>query len=1363
MIDLDAEDAGIIDLDAEDAQTTQPIIDLDAEEETPSDNYFLEGLKGAGRGLLATVPFMPVTSPVQDAPAANSFLSGTERLARPIARGLGATVVGSLGGAAGVAGANMADRAIQIGAEQGVEAFTEKPLQTGLDIAVSGATSGLPFKFGGATTKAATEALKQGATKMSVLPGLIAKNAAVDTTAGVAQTAADAYQRGENPLDAGVQGALPNLAISTVANLLGARGAVKGAKAKIEAPESGTIQTDIKASVEAPKVIDLDAEEAARAATLNMDLRSQGVDPGETTVKIGGEKPSRENWALDPIRVAFEKGEDVPRPILAEYITTYAAKDEPLKPAMLKRLGVVDDKGARDIVQNEGTYENNAIAWREKYRLQKAQEGPVEAISGTLAPKVDESAQKPGRSAKEPEWWKISADEVKEFRKGEWVRPFADSSVMKFADALGIDDTGDEILKSTYRHGDIGQAFASNSHVAARAKQLGFSNDQIKAALRKVERSEENGEDYHAFRVRLAIEQGLPVPESNLQRYHIFFESDPPVAPQKPAEGVSDVVSGTLSGKVDESTVQADSGAIPTTKVGDPNVGQPREGQGQKAGLLKPIQTFEGNAGMGQPPAPPSKPPVAAGGEPPVPGDSGLPGKYVGSQNTLKMPINRADIASADELRLLKSTYEREAAAINKVKGGPRVTETVIEDATKSKVLDWDADRALKAFVSPAKEDFTDADHFALRSIAMGKLRKANQTNDKDSLNEFVAFMKASQVMANKAGRDLRSYDIQAKAWDSVLTTKDKTAVRLTEIFKDEATIPEAFKKKLLDLKPDDYTSANKLIQEAAATKHGKFWWVHPYVYFNLLSNPITHLGNAGANVAQTAGAVATKGVAGLLNVRKAAGSREVDIAELPAYLKGLGNGISDGAARAMYAWKNGFTQGQAKELKGSIFPQFSGIASILNTPGRALQSADEFFRAINAGGEAHALAVREAKKQVAKGGGSVKQLTELYLKHPTQEMTDAIDKAAARSVFQEELPKYWKGLENFLAQERPVGSGIQPGKFIQPFIQVPFNVSKQLLQNSPVGLAFLKAEGANKSEVLARTIIGTAPLLVLLPLIENGIIEVNGGIPKDQKERERFYADKKRPWSVRIGGRYVDLRYFGAFAAPLAVAGAYGQALKVKERKPDEAAIAQTVYGLSSYLFDASFFTGFSSFTAMLKDPEREGARFSANMASQWIPGGGLQRFLNQAPVVGDKWQREAETMWEKAAAGTVLGRALLPERLNSAGEKVERQGPFPRAGEDALYREFEKHDIGMATPARKQRDRQGNDIEITAEQQRGLLEGVNAPVAAKARELIASERYKKAQPYQQKLMLEAIMRRRDPLFNKTRRTLGLDFLKPR
>jgi hypothetical protein len=1197
-----------------------------------------EGIKGAAKGVLAAVPFMPVQSPVQEAPAPNSLFAGTEQFVRPVSRAIGATAIGSIGGAPGVAAANMADKAIQIGTEQGVEGFTERPIATGIDIALAGATSSLPFKFGSSSTAAAREAIEAGAKKLPIFLGLAGKNAAVDTAAGVAQTAADAGQRGQNIFDAAADSFLPNLGMAVGAGLLGARGAVKGKPAP-ELP----IQPKPAESPVSPR-INLDDETPVVADKATQE-QLQGVLDG--TAKPSGRTlyhgPGHEKNGQRILESGFDLGrvgENNMRTLDGVYFTddpqiagNYTEFDPPIH-------GWHDENGGRGAVP-ESRY--NAF---------------VQTDMSPNAKVYDATSEIRALYEKYPDYG---------------------------LDALKDKGLGDK---------DI-------SNYDSRLAEFKALSDKIRAdgydvAHSKIGGAGEETSDYIILR-----------PEAFKYRHG----GPKPKMPTAPA--IEPIAGGT--GKVPPS---GDGGAIP------------------------PI---------------PPKPPVSEGASNRGPVGDG-PQKYVGSQNVSKMPVTQ------EEYLTLKQAYNKEADEINRMKGDKRVSEAVIEDATKSKVMDWTAKQATEAYINPSKFDMTDADQFALRSRAMGNLRKYTQSGDKESYNEFVSFMKAAQRMAAKAGQELQSYRIQAKAWDSVLTTKDKTAVRMMDIFKEDVGgIPEQFKQKLSNLKPDDYTGANKLIQEAAATKHGKYWWVHPYIYFNLLSNPVTHLGNASANLAQTVGGVAVKGVAGALNMGKSVANREVDIAELPAYVKGIGKGVSAGAARAMYAWKNGFTQNQAKELKGAIFPQFTGMKSILNTPGRALQAADEFFRSVNASAEADALAMRQARKDVAAKGGDVKKIAEAYLASPTKEMIEKIDMASARSVFQEELPKQITKLQEFINSLEVGGGDIKPMKFIQPFIQVPFNVTKQILENSPAGV-LMKNTGLNKSERIARAVIGTAPLLVLMPMIEDGTIEVVGPIPKDSKERERFFSENKRPWSVKVGGRYVDLKFFGAFSAPLAIAGAYGQALKTKGKKPDSSVAEQMVYNTTNFMADASFFTGFSSFAGMIDDPETRGPRFLANMGSQWVPGGGAQRFINQLPApIGDKWQREAETAWEKIVGGTIAARHTLPIRYSGVGEKVERNGPFPLAKKDALLAEFEKHKIGMGQPSRKQTTRDGEEVELDKDQLRALIEGVNAPVATKARELIASERYRNANPVQQKIMLEVVLKKRDPLFNQTRRKQGLDFLRPR
>jgi hypothetical protein len=123
----------------------------------------------------------------------------------------------------------------------------------------------------------------------------------------------------------------------------------------------------------------------------------------------------------------------------------------------------------------------------------------------------------------------------------------------------------------------------------------------------------------------------------------------------------------------------------------------------------------------------------------------------------------------------------------------------------------------------------------------------------------------------------------------------------------------------------------------------------------------------------------------------------------------------------------------------------------------------------------------------------------------------------------------------------------LRPGRVVQPFIGIVYNVSKQMINHSPAGLARLVSNHNWNQEsairIGAEALTGSLPLLFLVPYAEKG--NITGAVPTDPGEKERFYETGKQPYSVKIGDRWVDYRLMGPLAMPFAEASAWVQGSK--------------------------------------------------------------------------------------------------------------------------------------------------------------------------------------------------------------------------
>jgi hypothetical protein len=131
-------------------------------------------------------------------------------------------------------------------------------------------------------------------------------------------------------------------------------------------------------------------------------------------------------------------------------------------------------------------------------------------------------------------------------------------------------------------------------------------------------------------------------------------------------------------------------------------------------------------------------------------------------------------------------------------------------------------------------------------------------------------------------------------------------------------------------------------------------------------------------------------------------------------------------------------------------------------------------------------------------------------------------------------------------------------------------------------------------------------------------------GVPKDPKEREAFFAAGKRPWSIRIGSKWVPMMYFGPFFWSLAVPAAWKQTYmddpdSLTRGKVKNA--ARFALEANKALIMQTSVTGFKNFMDILTGGGDENALTKALgfISTQYIPGSSMQRWVNAISL--PKW----------------------------------------------------------------------------------------------------------------------------------------------
>lgn len=268
----------------------------------------------------------------------------------------------------------------------------------------------------------------------------------------------------------------------------------------------------------------------------------------------------------------------------------------------------------------------------------------------------------------------------------------------------------------------------------------------------------------------------------------------------------------------------------------------------------------------------------------------------------------------------------------------------------------------------------------------------------------------------------------------------------------------------------------------------------------------------------------------------------------------------------------------------------------------RALGAADQPFYYATLRSSLRNEALTAAKNQGLRGAKK-DAFVNSFLKNPDIGALERATQEAKRSVFanQTALGKAASSLKR----------GHPVGQFAIPFSQVPSSIATRILERSPVGYVnaasdIVKAaqgKGFNQrafTEKLSNATVGTAGALVVgKVLAQNNMISL--GYPQNPKEKSRWQAEGRQPYSVKLGNKWISLNYVQPFGSILAYGAAFSQAQK--DGKSLEQSLATATGEASKSLSSQSFLKGVSGIFQAVQDPARSAEQFFETTAGSVVP----------------------------------------------------------------------------------------------------------------------------------------------------------------
>jgi len=442
-----------------------------------------------------------------------------------------------------------------------------------------------------------------------------------------------------------------------------------------------------------------------------------------------------------------------------------------------------------------------------------------------------------------------------------------------------------------------------------------------------------------------------------------------------------------------------------------------------------------------------------------------------------------------------------------------------------------------------------------------------------------------------------------------------------------------------------------------------------------LLTNPKTHVVNTASNFLVLGQQLVERRAASALS--SAMGSDAVAPGEALAMLNGISAGWRDALAYAAKTLRTGESGSYSGKIElprqsaisaeafglsqdtvlgraGGALANFAG--SVVGVPGRALATADEFFKTIGSRMELHALAHRQTMAELSAGkiqAGQVKERYAELLDSPPAYMRAGSQQFADYCTFTNN-PGTLANTISMLANK------YAPIRILLPFVRTPSNIMQYVAARTPAAplldsfKADIAAGGARRDIALARMGLGTFTLFAMTDAAMSGLI--TGAGPKDKAQKAALRRTGWQPYSFKIGDKYYAFNRLDPLGAQLGFAADLGETLAnsaegVNDADLEELIVTATFSGASN-MVSKTYLSGLTSFFEMMGDPDRYSESWLKRMSGSLVPAGVAQVARSIDPTI-----REAQSMLEAIQARTPGLSDSLPAVRDLWGRPVSYQ----------------------------------------------------------------------------------------------------------
>lgn len=516
-----------------------------------------------------------------------------------------------------------------------------------------------------------------------------------------------------------------------------------------------------------------------------------------------------------------------------------------------------------------------------------------------------------------------------------------------------------------------------------------------------------------------------------------------------------------------------------------------------------------------------------------------------------------------------------------------------------------------------------------------------------------------------EVGRALESHKILSEA--SRVVYDPKQLGELAQAVKNSTGDPILLARRIKALqKPEQVqTFARQLVNGLKkATDIFNFAWIN-----GLLSGPPTHIVNFASNAATFMGGVTERGISGATGQAGRLIGREagVQMGEAGQMVYGAIAGFLDALKTSKTAWMENEPQFGARKteiVKNPLSQEYLGttgsfgralefLGNIIGSPGRAMMTADEFWKGINYRAELQARAFREAKLEGLSGKEFGDRVN--YIVDHADEF-EVIDKAAQDfanyQTFNNELGKVGKAIQS-IANATPFT------KLLMPFVRTPTDILKYTWERTP-GLNMISSRfwgdiskgGAEAELALGKMALGTMAVGAVMALADSGLITGSG--PHDKKLKKVWMEDGKQPYSVKIGDKWIAFDRMDPWGNVLGIAADTINMIQDLDLETGYQMFSAAAVALANLFVNKTYLKGISDFITAIKEPEMGAEKYVQNWARSLAPS--IGRVINRAFF--DDTIREVNGIVDAVKAGIPGFSKDLPPKRGFWGQEIIPEG---------------------------------------------------------------------------------------------------------